>query len=285
MRTWTCIAVLITLCTCVAVACAGAPSAASLVAQADALYDRWGGDFDFATYAEDLDQAIALYRQALPQLSDIQSQSAVLNRLSQATFEYASAYIADDHKKEEAFSSGKEYALQSLRLDSAFVETSSSSFRKALSEARDPVAVFWYGNNFGSYLNYHQLEAIMGGGMRDVPACYERAMALDPSYLAGAPARSLASYLAQIPTFLGGDLDRASALFEQAIAFDPDYLENSVGLAEFVLKPRNQFLDYCSTLHEAVTRSEQPDIMAAWPLYNHLTVERAKNMLEADACP
>ncbi|MEN6368368.1 MAG: TRAP transporter TatT component family protein [Thermotogota bacterium] len=262
-------------------------SSASLVEQADVLFDRSAATFDFDAYEGRLREAIHLYEEALPWVdsADVALQTHVLNRLAQAYFELATAYLATDAEKEAAFAAGKDHALASLRLDPAFRDAETTSFRDALALATDVVAVFWYGNDFGSYLNYHQLEAIFGGGARDVPVCYERAVALDETYLGGAPLRSLACYVARVPAFLGGDMARARTLFERAITIAPNYFENQVNLAELVLKPSGETAEACALLRDVIARSANPATMALWPLYNELSAHQAQKLLATFSCP
>jgi tetratricopeptide (TPR) repeat protein len=268
-------------------ALAQAQDAVDLIRDADALYDRWDGAFDFDAYGTRLASAIELYEQALSvlPLESVQSRSIVLNRLSQASFELATAYLDDANAAESTFAKGKDYALASLRLDPQFVAEENDSFRAALGTARDIQAVFWYGNNLGSYLNYHQIEAIVFGGMRDVPVCFERAMTLDKNYLGGAPLRSLASYYARVPTFLGGDPEQARALYEQAIDVDPDFLENAVGLAEFVFLASKDTDTACTSLRDVLNAADDPAVVGVWPLYNALAVARAEALVADNRCP
>lgn len=258
-----------------------------LVEEADALFDRWTDEFDFDTYEERLRGAIGLYEEALLLLdvADVARQTHVLNRLAQAYFELATAYLVSDPEKEAAFLAGRDHALASLRLDPAFRAAEVTSFREALASASDVAAVFWYGNDAGSYMNYHQLEAMFGGGARDVPTCYERAVALDETYLGGAPLRSLACYLARVPGFLGGDMSRARELFDRAMAVAPDFLENPVNLAELVLKPRGEVAEACALLQDVVARSTDSAIMDLWPLYNELSARQARKLLTSLSCP
>ena len=257
----------------------------ALLARADALYDTSDGAFDFVAYEFRLRESIDLYEQGLALLpeSALQTRSATLNRLARAYFELAQAYVPAGPDQESAYVAGKEYALTSLRLDPAFVALEAASFRDALSNATDIEAVFWYGTNFGCYLNYHQLDAILGGGMRDVPVCYERAMALDETFLAGAPLRSLGCYLAQVPQFLGGDLVRARELLTRAIAMAPEFLQNATDLSQWVLKPTGETAAFCSTLDDVIARAADPAVKGAWPLYNELALRRAVTM--SSGCP
>jgi tetratricopeptide (TPR) repeat protein len=257
-----------------------ARDANTLLAQAAALYDTHNGEFDFVAYEGRLREAIRLYEQALVLVpgDDTATLLATRHQLARAYFELANAYLPTGPDQEAAYVAGKDHALASLRLDPEFVaREGAAGFREALSNANDVESVFWYGTNFGSYLNYHQLEAILGGGMRDVPACYERAMALDETYLAGAPLRSLGCYLAQVPSFLGGDLARSRELLERAMAIAPEFLQNAVDLSEWVLKPSGDS-GLCPTLEEVKARAQVPAVMSAWPLYNELALRRAEKL-------
>ncbi len=255
-----------------------------LLAQADALYDPQNGEFVFDAYEGRLRESIRLYEEALGSLAAdaVQTRSATLNRLARAYFELAEAYVPKGPDQEAVYVAGKDHALASLRLDPDFVAREGASFRDALANANDAEAVFWYGNNLGLYLNYHQLEAILGGGMRDVPVCYERAATLDETFLAGAPLRSLGCYLAQVPSFLGGDIVRAEDLLRRAADIDPAYLENATDLAEWVLKARDDAA-FCATLADVRTRAADPTVMSAWPLYNTLALQQAEQL--STECP
>ncbi len=263
---------------------ASATDVGTLLAEANQLYDRWGGAFDYASYEADLRSAIDLYEQVLPSLPEeaVQSQSFVLVRLARADFELAEGYTAQSDA-EPLYTEGRDYALSALRLDPQFVTTEADSFRAALSQATDVKALFWYGNTLGRVLGYHALTALMGG-LRDVQACFVRAAALDPEYLAGAPLRSLGSFYAQVPGFLGGDMDQADAVLQQAMAVSSSYLENAVDWADFVLRPQSRWETLCETLNQVLTLSEDPEVMAAWPFYNERARQQAQELLDAAPC-
>jgi len=190
-----------------------------LIAAAEAEFDRWGGDrFDFDAYEGRLRRAIDLWEEALLSIPPdrIQTRAHVLNRLAQGYFELAEGYLETNEEMDEAYGKGKDYALESLRLDPEFVRIEGEEGRRAaLSAATDIAALFWYGNDLGSWLNYHQLTALTGG-VGDVLASFERTVELDEGYDGGGPHRALAAFLAQVPGFLGGDLDRSKEHFERA---------------------------------------------------------------------
>ena len=254
--------------------------ATALIGKADRAYDRTGGSFDFTLYEIDLRQAITLWEEALPLIPDdqVQTKAHALNRLAQGCFELAAGYLTTVEEKETSYGKGKDYALESLRLDPDFVATEDvDGFRAALRLARDVEAIFWYGNDLGSHLNYHPLTAI-SGGMTDVLASFERSIDLDRNYDGGGPDRALAAFLAQVPSILGGDLEQARVHFESALEIDPDYLENYVNYAEYYAKPKEDWNLFESLLTIALDKGEDLGVMSKWPFYNTLSLERAKEL-------
>jgi len=94
----------------------------------------------------------------------IQTRALVLDRLARGWFELASGYFDTNAEMDEAYGRGKDYALESLMLDPEFRRLDQEEGRRAaLQAATDIVALFWYGNDLGSWLNYRQLTALTGG--------------------------------------------------------------------------------------------------------------------------
>lgn len=267
-----------------AVAVAVASPAGELIIQADAAFER-GSGFSLDGYEASLREAISIYEQALELIpeDEVQTRAYVLDRLSQGYFELGFAYLTDRDEQEEAFGKGKDYALESLRLDPKFVETEKESFRAAISGATDVKALFWYGNNLGSYLNFHFLTAL-SGGMNDVKAAFERAIELDETYLGGGPWRAIGSFLAKVPSFLGGDRGKARDAFARAIRIAPDFLENYVDDAEYAAKPDKDWDEFCAKLRTAIDKGADLEVMSAWPLYNALALKRAKRIIAEGPC-
>ena len=257
---------------------------AQLIKAADAAFAR-GSGFSLDSYETSLRKAISTYEQALNVIpeDEVQTRAYVLDRLAQGYFELGFAYLTDRDAQEQAFGKGKDYALESLRLDPQFVKAEQESFRTALSRATDVKAVFWYGNNLGSYLNFHFLTAL-SGGMNDVKAAFERAITLDESYLGGGPWRAIGSFLAKVPSFLGGDKVKARDAFARAIKIAPDFLENYVDDAEYVAKPSKDWNEFCTELHTAVEKGKDAAVMSAWPLYNALALQRANRLIAEGPC-
>lgn len=260
----------------------GVGSTSEVLAQADALYDRWAGDFEFAAYDARLRGAIALWEEALAsgELGD-ELRAEVLVKLSRAYFELAEAYLPEGERK-AAYARGEALALQALRLDPVFVRVEGErGFRAALGAAGDVGAIFWYGNNLGRLLAYDYGRALFGG-TRDVLAAFTRAVELDEGYWGGGPHRALANFLAQTPGFLGGDAARAGVHFARAVELDPAFLQTYVDWAEFGAA-RDGGL-FCELLRTAVAKGTDPDVVGCWPLYNRLALRRAGELLRR-RCP
>lgn len=268
--------------TAVAVVCGGGVAAAQeageLIQQADAAFDRWTGGFDFAAYQARLETAIRLWEQALPLVpaEDVAVQAHVLNHLAQAYFEMAEAYLYAAKDRELAYAAGRDYALQSLKLNPVFGETEArSGYRAALRSATDVAAIFWYGNNVGQWYNYNMFAAIVEGGVQNVLASYERAIELDETYLGGAPQRSMAALIAQAYFVLGKPRDDAVPHYERAIEIDPDYLESYYNYAKFYALPTKQTELASSLLRTLDEKAQDPESFGKWPFYNTLAVRRA----------
>ncbi len=250
---------------------------------ADAAFDRWDGSFEFEAYQQRLETALTSYEQLLylvPE-DERQTRAHIANRLSQGYFELGFAYITDRGDQEKAFAKGQAHALTSLRLDPSFVEGEEQGFRAALESADDAIALFWYGNNRGKYLDFHWLTAL-SGGMKDVRATFERAIELDEAYFGGGPWRALGSFLAKVPAFLGGDMTQAKAAFERAIELGPNFVENYVDYAEYCAKPEQEWDIFRHELGSVLELAEDPEVMARWPLYNNLALRRAEKLYSSE---
>ena len=259
-----------------------ARNAADLIAEADASFNRWAQPFEFSSYQGSLETAIFLWEQALPLIpaAAVQSQSHVLNHLAQAYFELGEAYLVSPEEREEAYGKGRDHALASLRLDPVFGTTEEKEgFRAALQSANDVAAIFWYGNTLGVWLNYHMFTAIVGGGVLDVAASYERAIELDDTYMGGAPQRSMAALIAQAYFVIGKSRDDSVVHYERSMEIDPAYLESYVNYAQYYARPTGDNALCDQLLATAIELAADPQIMATWPLYNELAIRRARATL------
>jgi len=247
-----------------------------LLTEADSAYDRWSVPFDFDAYEASLRRAVDLWEEALPRIPDeaVQTLSHVLVRLAQAEFELAEAYL-EGREKEPAYERGKDHALRALRLEPTFDEVESADgFRAALRSATDVGAIFWYGNCLGQWLNYHKFTAIMGGVL-DVAASFERSVELDETYEGGGPQRAMGSLIAQAYFVVGKNRVDCIEHFERAIELEPNHLEAYVSYAASYASPAKDAELLDRLLSTVLALGEDPDVMAVWPLYNTLSIERA----------
>lgn len=256
----------------------------ALIREADRLFDRWSEPFDLAAYEASLRGAVDLWETALPGLpaSNVQSRAHALNRLAQAYFELGEGYLTDAGDKEAAYEAGKNAALESMRLDPTFGATEAASgFRAALHSATDIEAIFWYGNTLGQWLNYHQITAIMGG-VRDVAASFERSLELDETYDGAGPHRAMGSLIAQAYFVIGRDRDDAVYHFERCIELAPNHLEAYVSYADQYARPTGDADLFDALLADVLSLAEDPAVMAAFPFYNRLSLDRADGLVSED---
>jgi len=255
---------------------------ATLLADAEASFDRWSGTFDFVAYEAALRTAIDLWEEALVRLpeQDTASRILVLNRLAQTRFELAMGYLTDKRDREATFELGKDAALAALELDPTFVATrQADGFRAALRVASDVETIFWYANTLGQWLDFHRMTAIFGG-VRDVGAALERSIELDETLAGGGPHRSMAAFLAQAYFVVGRSRGDAVAHFERSIELDSTYLENYVNYAEYYAHAIRDDVLFDRLIAIVLEAAEDPGIVGAHPLYNHLAIERARALAE-----
>jgi tetratricopeptide (TPR) repeat protein len=253
------------------------PRVEALLAEAETAFDRWSRPFDFDAYAASLREAISLWEEALPLLSeeDTATRIRVLNRVSQAWFELATAYLPDARDREATFERARDAGLAALELDPTFVVTrEKDGFRAALRAATNVETIFWYGNTLGSWLDFHRTRAIFGG-VRDVGASFERSIELDECYDGGGPHRAMGIFVAQAHFLVGLSRSDAVEHFERSIEIDPSYLENYVNYAEYYARPTGDDALFDALIAAVLEAAEDPAVVAVYPFYNKLAIDRA----------
>jgi len=201
-------------------------SPADLIAQADWAYTT-------RYLEESMTQAIALFEAVLPSLETlpVQSQSYLLNRLSQLCYEVTTFSEGDTPEDGDWFQKGKAYGLQSLRLDPVFVEAETRSFGEAVSVSTDAAALHWTASNWGKIGDMNPLQGLMYQGK--ILALFSGVVEIDPEYWGASASASLGSLLIMSPSAMGGDKEAGLALVESSIALAPTYLSNHLILAEY----------------------------------------------------
>ena len=200
---------------------------ADLIAQADIAYAS-------RHIEESMIEAIDLLEAVLPNLDTlpIQSQSDVLNRLSQLCYELPTFSAGGDTPEDGLlYEKGKAYGLQSLRLDPGFVEAEGDSFVDAVAVSVDAAALHWTASNWGKISGMNPLQGLLH--QSKILALFSRAVEVNPEYWGASASASLGSLLIMSPSAMGGDKEAGLALVESAIELAPDYLSNHLILAEY----------------------------------------------------
>jgi len=257
---------------------AAAQTPGELILQAEAVYPT-------RYVQETMIELVALYESVLPDLDSLstQSQAFVLNRLSQLDYELAMFTVGDVPEDEALFAAGKEYGLQSLRLNPEYAARESRGLENALTYVTDVAALHWTANNWGKWCGMHPFEAL-AGQQSWVLALFERSVELDPTYWGASSASALGSLLVMSPGLLGGDVDRGLALIEQSIAADPTYLNNRIILAEYWGFTYNMWGKMTGIRDAELIERECSLILESeigpWPFWNRMAQADVDRLLE-----
>lgn len=256
---------------------AGADSPIDLIAQADFLYLT-------RHIEQDLLQAIDRLEAVLPDLDTLSadSQSYVLNRLSQLCYEATTFSDGDTSEDGKLYEKGKAYGLQSLRLNAEFAQAESDGFNAAVVFATDAAALHWTASNWGKLCGMNPIVGLMQ--QDSVLALFSRAVEVYPSYWGGSASSSLGSLLIMSPAALGGDKEAGLALVENSIALDPSYLPNRVTLAEYWGFTYGYFGNLTGVRDAALIERELQIVLDAeigdWTFWNRNAKQSAETLLQ-----
>jgi hypothetical protein len=243
-------------------------------------------DLAFMTrYVPDtMTQAISLYEAVLPDLDTlpVATQAYVLDRLSELCYEVTTFTTGDTSDDENSFEKGKEYGLQSLRLNAQFAAEEKDNFKDALSYVTDAAALHWTASNWGKILGIHPIQGLLQQG--SVLALFSRSVDVDPRYWGASSSSSLGSLLIMLPGPLGGDDDAGLALIHASIDADPSYLSNRVILAQYWGFTYGYFGDLTG-IRDANLIEEQLGIVldadiGDWPFWNRNAKQLAQELLD-----
>ncbi len=243
----------------------------------------------------ELEQAIV----ALTAAVDLDPTSAeVLNSLSQCYYTLADVYETDEDAKKAAYTEGWHYGEMSVRLAPGFGETEDEDgFEAAVQLVDDVAALQWTYSNWSRYDQFDILGAIFRNDTAKLRATIERAIEVDPTYVAGAPYRSIAAYYASLPKLFGQDLDLAlsylcnvvdsvecQACEACPVKMDPicdAFFGNRVFYVQFYLIPSERWGQARDVL-EGVIEEDAGDI---YPFHNVLNQQRARTLLDEQVLP
>jgi len=249
-------------------------SPTELLAQGNAAFDE-------RSSMERMIEAITCYEGSLAILPP-QSQSFVLDRLSQCYYELTTFSEGNTPEDRDLFERGKDYGLRSLRLSPDFARLEKDDFAAAVEEVTDPAAILWTANNWGALFGYNPLAGMMDAGK--VKALYAQGIRIDETYWGGSFHNALGAMLVTLPSLLGGDPAQGKAHLERAIALAPDYLENHVVYAQYWGFTYDLFGKINGIRDRELIDRELNLVLSApigdWPFWNREAKKEAKALLQ-----
>jgi len=233
---------------------------------------------------ESMFEAISLLEAILPVLDTlpVQSQTYVLNLLSQLCYEVTTFTEGDIPEDGAWFEKGKAYGLQSLRLNPVFVEAETRSFSEAVSVATDTAALHWTASNWGKIGGMNPIQGLLYQGK--IMALFSRTVEVNPEFWGASASSSLGSLLIMSPAAMGGDKEAGLALVEDSIALAPTYLFNHLILAEYWGFTYNYFGQLSGIRDAELIEREVALILESdtedWPFWNAEAQRLAAGLLE-----
>jgi len=223
----------------------------------------------------------------------------LINKLSQAYYSYADAFLRGLPNQRATFLKGKQWGLKSLRMNPAFVSfEEEEDFVAAVRQETDVAALFWTNANWLRWAEPNIFDAIRARIAQKSLAMSERALKLDAAYATYGSYRALGAFWQGLPSdpispvFTGGlrqDYDKVLASFCKIVdeptfcegvaePIDPscnDYLENRVVFVQYYLMPLGHWEDARRILRSVLDE----EIGDAFPLYNGLNQQIAAELL------
>ncbi len=223
----------------------------------------------------------------------------LVNKLSQAYFTYADAFLRDLPNQRDTFLKGKCWGLKSLRMNPVFAAFEErDGFIAAVEHETDVAALYWTNGNWLCWAEPDVVASLTGGLAKKSLAISERVVALDPTYICYGPYRTLVAYWEGLPpgpwgaVLTGGPVqdydkvrqysclvvDEPGLCVGCAGLVDPacdGYVENRLFFAEYYLIPQKLWSDAARVL-ESVLDAPIGDV---YPLYNALDRQIAETLL------
>lgn len=205
----------------------GESAAEEQLARADAAFAE--------RYVEErMTEAIALYEEILARLgsSENETRARTLDCLAQLCYEATTFSPGNTEADRVLFERGRDYGLESLRLNPGFARAEDSDFGEALAAVTDPAALLWTADNWGGLLGMSPIEGLLHIGT--VRALYERCLSVDEAYWGASAHNALGAMLVVTPSPFGGDPAAGIVHLEAAVAMAPEYLINRVVRAQYL---------------------------------------------------
>jgi hypothetical protein len=218
-----------------------------------------------------------------------------LNKLSQCYYTLGDVFLRNQEGAATAFEKGRLWGIKSLRMNPEFAqEEIRHGFIAAVNQETDEAALYWTYANWARKDDFDKLGAIVRNDPPKLLALADRALAVDPTYVAYGPYRALAAFWGGLPPLplykFGQNLPRTlsyicavidepgycSACADCPIDSDPNaYFENRLIFAQYYLMEKSAWNDAARVLRSIL---DDP-IGDTYPLYNAYDQEIAKDLL------
>jgi len=218
-----------------------------------------------------------------------------VNKLSQCYYTLGDVFLRNEDGAAAAFEKGRLWGIKSLRMNPEFAqEETRHGFVAAVDQETDVAALYWTYGNWARKDEFDKLGAIVRNDPPKLLALTERTLAVDPTYIAYGPYRSLAAFWGGLPPLplykYGQNLPKTLSYICPVIdesgycadcadcPVDPNcnaYFENRLIFAQYYLMEKSKWDDAARVLQSIL---DDP-IGDTYPLYNAFDQELAKELL------
>lgn len=199
---------------------------------------------------------------------------------------YALAFVedVDPERASKFYLRGQEYGRQLLAQQNKelaqSLDHSLDSFQSALARAsiKDVPALFWFGYNWGAYVNLNKNSVAAVADMPKILAIMQRITELDGGYYYGGAHLFLGTYYSALPKMMGGNPEVSKKHFDRAVALsEGKFLLTKVYMAQYYTR---QIFDrelFTNTLEEVI--AAPVDLLPEQALVNKIAKKRAESLL------
>ena len=230
----------------------------------------------------------------------------LLNKLSQAYYTLADAFLSGEEEEESTYVKGKNWGMKSLRMDPTFAEIEGpptkdiGRFIDAVKQETDIAALYWTGANWLRVAEFNKVKAVFAKIPDQTEVMYLRCLELDDTYMNYGSYRALGAFWGGLPRL--GILVHYSKNFNKSLGYfckvvnepeicaecndcpdfgpvDPaadEYFENRLFFVQYYLMEKGMWEDAKRILDEVLAEP----VGEKYPLYNAISQEKAAEFLE-----